>query len=252
MTSTIALPRTDWLARLRTIMVLRPGQRVVQVPGAGVSVSRRAVSAPGSGNWWEAGSAPTPVAVYQPKGAASLAASYVNLANPGTYNAAPGVAPTFDAATGWTFNGSTQYLTTGITPGSATWSALCRFSGGTTTGYKIVFGTRYTGATSQLFEIFQQGDGVSYYANGGFVSTARVVAGVLSLAGKSAYKNGVADGTISAGELSAIGDIYIGGTHASTGAMFYFTGNVQAVAVWNTSTNHATWMPAVSAAVALI
>jgi hypothetical protein len=71
--------------------------------------------------WWLAGgvAAANAIAVYQPKGAADLAASYVNLANPGTYDAAPGTAPTFDAATGWTFNGSTQYLTTGVTNGAA-------------------------------------------------------------------------------------------------------------------------------------
>lgn len=66
-------------------------------------------------DWWVV-PGKTCVAAYQPIGAASLAASYVNLANPGTYDAAPGVAPTWASATGWTFNGSTQYLTTGITP----------------------------------------------------------------------------------------------------------------------------------------
>lgn len=47
MTATIALPRqphSDWLNRLRTIMVLRGGQRVVSISGGAVSVSRRAVS----------------------------------------------------------------------------------------------------------------------------------------------------------------------------------------------------------------
>lgn len=78
-------------------------------------------------NWWEAGGATNCVAAYQPKGAASLAASYVNLANPGVFDAAPGVAPTWDAATGWSFNGSTQYLRSGV-PGSAAVSFLMRFS----------------------------------------------------------------------------------------------------------------------------
>ena len=50
------------------------------------------------------------IAAYQPKGAASLAASYVNLVTPGTYDAAPGTAPTFDSALGWTFDGTSQYL----------------------------------------------------------------------------------------------------------------------------------------------
>ena len=146
MTATIALPRPDWLARLRTIMVLRGGRRVVNIPGGAVSVSRRAVSS-GATDWWLAGGAPTPVAVYQPKGAASLSASYTNLVNPGTYNAAPGVAPTWDAATGWTFNGTTQYLTTSVIPTGA-YSALARFSNSGGVNARWLFGTSNTAVTS--------------------------------------------------------------------------------------------------------
>lgn len=75
-----------------------------------VALKRRAAAA----GWWQV-AGQTCAAAYQPIGAASLAASYVNLANPGTYNAAPGVAPTL-AAGGWSFDGLTQYLTTGIVP----------------------------------------------------------------------------------------------------------------------------------------
>lgn len=64
--------------------------------------------------WYRAGGASLPVAAYQPKGAASLAASYTNLANPGTYDAAPGTAPSFNTATGWTFDRSLgQFLSIG-------------------------------------------------------------------------------------------------------------------------------------------
>ena len=83
-----------------------PQDRII-ILGSGLQVVSKASDvAP----WYLAGgiSAANCLAAYQPKGAASLAASYSNLANPGTYNAAPGVAPTFDASTGWTFNGSTQ------------------------------------------------------------------------------------------------------------------------------------------------
>ena len=41
--------------------IIRPGQRVVHVPGLGVRVSRRTVSS-GAGNWWEAGGASGAVA----------------------------------------------------------------------------------------------------------------------------------------------------------------------------------------------
>ena len=81
--------------------------------------------------WWDAdGTISGCVAAYQPIGAASLAASYSNLQNPGTYDAAPGTAPTFLAATGWTFNAATpQYLNTGVVPSSLNWTVIVRYSG---------------------------------------------------------------------------------------------------------------------------
>lgn len=65
------------------------------------------------------------VAVYQPKGAASLENSYKNLVN-GLLPAAPGVAPSWDFDNGWTFNGTTQYLVTGIVP-TGDYTILVRF-----------------------------------------------------------------------------------------------------------------------------
>lgn len=66
--------------------------------------------------WYTAPSGVTCVAAYDAIGAASLADSYTNEANPGTYDAAPGTAPTWAYGTGWTFNGTTQYLTLGGLP----------------------------------------------------------------------------------------------------------------------------------------
>ena len=75
-------------------------------------------------DWWLAGgiSAADVAGVWQPKGAASLAASYLRLAGDKGYaNIDPavvgsGVAPGFDTASGWIYNGLTQFLTTGYTP----------------------------------------------------------------------------------------------------------------------------------------
>jgi hypothetical protein len=68
--------------------------------------------------WWLSGSIPAAncIAAYAPKGAASYAASKVNLANPGTYNATDGTNyPTWDTAVGWTFaKASVQYLAAGF------------------------------------------------------------------------------------------------------------------------------------------
>jgi len=66
---------------------------------------------------WLAGGIPRTacVAAYEPVCAVSRADSYINRANPGTYDAtAPVAAPTWADSTGWTFNGTTQYLSTGL------------------------------------------------------------------------------------------------------------------------------------------
>jgi len=83
--------------------------------------------------WWLAGgiSAANCLAAYQPKGAASYAASKVNLANPGTYNLSDGAAyPTWDAVNGWTFvDGNLQYLTVASAIFTAIpCSMVCRFN----------------------------------------------------------------------------------------------------------------------------
>lgn len=81
------------------------------------------------------------VAVYQPKGAASYAASKVNLVTPGTYDLSDGAAfPTWAFATGWTFNGATQYLTVASALVSAVpLSLVCRFNAvGVALGYALI------------------------------------------------------------------------------------------------------------------
>jgi hypothetical protein len=85
--------------------------------------------------WWLAGGIhPSQVvAAYQPKGAVDLAASYVNLANPGTNDAQVGVEPTLDSS-GWVFNGTTQYL---IGPLSNSAGFAVRFSNLTNTGFLV-------------------------------------------------------------------------------------------------------------------
>jgi hypothetical protein len=76
------------------------------------------LSASESRKWWLAGGIhPSQVvAAYQPKGAVDLAASYVNLANPGTYDAIPIAAPTL-SDNGWLGSGDAA-LNTGIVPGT--------------------------------------------------------------------------------------------------------------------------------------
>lgn len=77
-------------------------------------------------------SAANVLAAYHPKGAASLAASYVNKANPGTYNLSPGNAPILDAY-GWDSTSGTPYLNIGNGGYtlSGAWTIIARLKCGT-------------------------------------------------------------------------------------------------------------------------
>lgn len=175
-----------------------------------------------SAGWWDAGGtipAANCIAAYQPKGAASLAASYTNLANPGTYNAAPGSAPDWDSTNGWKFDGTSDFLTTGITP-TLSWTGIVRFSNHATVANGYYFGAynganqnfaivQYT-ATSKYYFGYQVGDTLS-------VEVTSTAAAVVAVAGKNAYRNGSSDGTIPAGGSNPTYTIYIGVVNTTGG-----------------------------------
>lgn len=174
---------------------------------------RHAAAAAAVADWWTV-AGKTCVAAYQPKGAASRAASYSNLANPGTYDAAPGNAPGWSSATGWVFNGSTQYLTTGVVPsGTQTWSQIIRFANygngggwlcGTVggAGTYMILTPNYNGATND-WRIYRSATQV--------LVSPRIAAGVMATAGAECYLNGINDGTLSAGSGALKYEYYIGG-----------------------------------------
>jgi hypothetical protein len=157
--------------------------------------------------WWAGGgSSAGNIRAYQPIGAASLAASYVNLKNPGTGNAAPGTAPTWDATNGWKFAAaSSQYLNTGARALIANNSMFIRFSNVSTGDISsIASGTylrAYVAAGSLWY--FGQGDQQS-------IATA-ATAGVLAVVGPSGFKDGVKQGITLTNALVPTGlDILIG------------------------------------------
>lgn len=214
-------------------------------------------------NWWEAGGASGAVAVYQPIGAASLAASYSNLCNPGTYDAAPGTAPTFNAATGWTFNGTTQHLVTGVVA-AAGWSAVVRYANaaggaaqllmgaGNATDRALIVGPRYTGdgRTNELI----MGNGNLYYATSGAGSGQ--ASGVVAITGESVlYHDGAAVPMTfwAARNYETTNDLYIGAVNyaGAFGTASHYGGDIQAVAIYN-NTLDAAEVAAVSAAMAAL
>ena len=180
--------------------------------------------------WWLTGgiSSTDCVAAYQPKGAADYAASKVNLANPGTYNATEGVEPDWSAANGWMGDGIDDYLDTGISTGASTWTMLIRFSNLTlantyicgfkqTTGY---YGFQSNGVPRTTF----------YNANSAFIDEA-TTGGVLAIANTDGYKNG-ADVVNLTGTKTATTNCFIFkmGDLANYTAMY-----VQAFAIYNTT-----------------
>lgn len=219
------------------MMTFRPGQRLV-IPSPGVQVFQPRVTSAASGGWWDnSGAISGCVAAYAAKGAASLAASYTNLANPGTYTAAPGVAPTFNTADGWTFNGSSQYLTTGVVPSmSKTWSFVARFSDvpGINTGHCVI-GSSYTPNTTPYFGLIPRWtDGNAYYLNTGYLSATSKAGGVMAVAGGAAYYNGSAEsGTISTLTAATAVALTIGAYNTSTSPTGFLSGKIQALAIYN-------------------
>jgi hypothetical protein len=197
-------------------------------------------------NWWD--DLTDVVAVYQPIGAASLAASYVNLVNPGTFDAAPGVAPTHSAAAGWTFNGTTQYLTTGVVPTNA-YSMVIRISNGA--GGDLVF--RAIAATNNTsgvrFGLWNSNrDAVAYINNSATSVFPFMSSGVLAIAGLQGYRNGMPEGSPTSGIVGNTDAIEIGRPAIDS---FYFLGNIAAVAICS-STQSAAQIAAVSAAMAAL
>lgn len=204
------------------------------------------VSQPSAAAWY-AGA----IAAYQPKGAASLAASYVNLANPGTYDAAPGVAPTWDAATGWTFLAASRTrLLTGVVPDTGTWSVFVSFSDAVSSGPALGFNVS---ATCRL-NIYPGLSTTRYYRNGGnFSASGAITSGVMAVAGQYAYLNGSLDGALSGAQSGTPIEIWIGGYNpdAATTSGACFTGKIQAVAIYNTTLSAAQVL-AVSTAMAAL
>ena len=166
----------------------------------------------------------TPVAAYAPKGAASLAASYTNLANPGTYDAAPGVAPTWDAATGWAFV-TNKYLTTGIIPASG-WTMIVKFSN--QVGLGCLIGESSAGANFGLYG--DDGTVKKYYLSGGVLTLApKATSGVMAVAAQVCYLDGSSVGTIATAWSNTTSYQIDIGRRNGAAPLHYLTGKIQSV-----------------------
>jgi hypothetical protein len=225
--------------------------------GAGVQAHGGMWPSAASSNWWEAGGATGAVAVYQPKGAASYAASLVNLANPGTYNAVEGTAPTWDAGTGWTFDGSTQHLLISalVFPTTQTWTWLVRYQDWGTGTYNGVWGFYFGSDGTREIGLNRAGVATeTRFSNHGNYTHSQVASGVVGAAGGTAYVNGASVRSITdkSGYPPLGGDAPIGARRYADGRILGHSNvKVYAFAIYN-NTLDATKVAAVSAAMAAL
>jgi len=187
----------------------------------GRSVKRAAAG----GGWWDLnGTITSCVAAYQPKGAASYAASLADLSGTGN-NATEGTAPGWDVSYGWSFVGAnSQFLKTGIIPTAQTYSYFIRYSD-LTLAASILFGFR--GGTGRV-QI--QDNGAIY--NGTSQLSAGIIptSGVIGIAGTDYYEDAVDQGDIPGSWGDAL-EIYIAARNFST--MLNATMKTQAFAIYN-------------------
>lgn len=197
-----------------------------------------------SGWWDDSGAISGCVAAHAPIGSASLAASYVNLQNPATNDAAPvgGSAPSFAALTGWGYNGTSQYLEYAgayLLSGSTEQTVIMRVN--ITAGAKRGLFSEGTSGASEL--IFVESDR-EFKRRGTTTSITRtlptnadsVVAIVCAAGAMTVYENGsaVATGAGHSGAFSPSGNgTRIGGVFAgSGGGTFYMAGSMAAIALY--------------------
>lgn len=194
------------------------------------------------GGWWDLnGTITSCVAAYQAKGAASYAASKVNLANSGTYGVTDGTAyPTWDSSTGWTFNGTTQFLKTGYIPSvGAKLSIFVRANQLTaTTGIQTIIGMHatsspYNGVALRLY--ISDGGSYNRYLNDGLSSPIETLTTgdhVIGVAGREGFLDGTSETTFSdSTQAFPSYDLYMGALHYSSVIQF-FKGSIYAVSIY--------------------
>ncbi len=151
--------------------------------------------------WWLSGgiAAANCIAAYQPKGAASLAASYDNRAAPGngladgTYDATVIAAGVSLAAGGWLTNGS-GILSTGWTPPTNLARAVVVTYSGASAGIYTLFGCANAGLTRFFLIMPSYSSHVLYYNSNTVTGTgAGLLAGTAAMNGLRGYREGVLD-----------------------------------------------------------
>lgn len=178
------------------------------------------------------------IAVYQPMGAASLAASYNRLAGSGG-NASldpaivGGTAPGWNSTDGW-IGGSSAYLKTGITTSVGTaWTVIVRYK--SINANASVFGCATTGKRWNATPYLSSVDFRGYL--GALTTTLSGLGfntGVMGIAGTNVYKDGISIGTLNPNTATADELFILSSNNAGSPTATMTTGSIQAIAFYNT------------------
>lgn len=175
---------------------------------------------------------PGVLAAYDFKNASDQSNSYINLANPGTYNLSVNVAPSWTSGQGLIFTG-TQSLNTGIVPISTS-TIFARFSNAS--GAPIGVAGIFNIGTGTRFYLRPRHDDFSkFYGYGSTAlnSSGAVNNGIMALTGNNAYYNGASLGTVSGTWTDAPLSIYIGAINDNNNASVLFNGTIEAIWIGN-------------------
>jgi hypothetical protein len=177
------------------------------------------------------------IAAYAAKGAASYAASKVNLSHPGTNDLSegPGGAVSWATGTGWSFTGdSNKRFNTGVVP-VLSYTVIIQVANVVS---QIAIGSvKGAGQNYEISPVSGDNISVGYEAGDSIVVLPQLPNGNLALVGQAPYRNGVANGPTITGSANFAGvPLYIGcanllGIAATAG----FTGQIHSVAIYNTS-----------------
>jgi hypothetical protein len=178
---------------------------------------------------------PGVVAAYQPVMVPDpIRARYnvgLNHALEGSFTATPGVAPTWNSRTGWSFDG-TQWLDSQVIP-TISHSLLVRYTNAIATATYCVACALYEEATKRFGVYPIELTAKVYYGNGNYIEISpQLTSGVLGIAGRYGYRNGLLDtSSIGTGGPFSI-PLYFGALNLS-GTAYSYKLNIQSLAIYS-------------------
>jgi hypothetical protein len=186
------------------------------------------------GGWWDLnGTITSCVAAYQPKGAASYAASKTDLSgNSNTAIEIDGNSPAWDSSYGWSFNNTNKRLSVGFAIDDLYWSFILRYS-----GYSIDDKWLCGNWTSEHMSGIRNRQGKHSWANYSYnnvdefaITLENAAAGISAVAGRYGYWNGVNKVTSIPTDTVTGGNFYVGGRNYTNS---YVDAEIQAFAIYN-------------------